>query len=109
MTKYEAKWSGTYPCLCSGEWALYIDGKLCDVTIPFQGEPADTFGEYQRWYFGDDWDEVWETYFDGLNGADWCDTYKDYLSQVAPKSDWDDVFIAFQSEDWRHSSCGGCI
>ena len=23
--KVEAKWSGSYPCLCSGEWTLFID------------------------------------------------------------------------------------
>ena len=48
MAKYYAEWSGRYPCLCCGEWTLFIDGKPCEVVIPFQGDCADTFGTYEE-------------------------------------------------------------
>ena len=32
--KVEAKWSGSYPWLCSGEWTLFIDGKDMSDKIP---------------------------------------------------------------------------
>ena len=32
--KVEAKWSGSYPNLCSGEWTLFIDGKDMSDKIP---------------------------------------------------------------------------
>ena len=109
MTKYEAKWSGAYPCLCCGAWELFIDDKLCEVEIPFQGEPADTYGEYSEWHFDDNWCEQFDFYQDGLSMDAWCEEYKDYLSKIAPVSDWGLVYCAFQEDDWRHGSCGGCI
>ena len=109
MLKYEAKWSGGYPCLCSGEWKLYINGELSEVEIPFQGEPADTYGTYPSWHFDENWCEVFEDYEEGLNVDAWCEEYKDYLDLIAPVSDWPLVYEAFSSEDWRHGSCGGCI
>lgn len=30
----EAKWSGLYPCLCSGEWTLKVNGKDVSDKIP---------------------------------------------------------------------------
>lgn len=32
--KVEANWSGSYSCLCSGEWTLFIDGKDVSDKIP---------------------------------------------------------------------------
>ena len=29
-----AKWTGCFPCLCSGEWKLYIDGQDVSFLIP---------------------------------------------------------------------------
>jgi hypothetical protein len=108
MTKYYAEWSGSYPCLCSGEWTLFIDDEPCKVEIPFQGDCADTFGTYEEWHF-ENWIEVFEDYECGMHCDDWCNEYQDYLEKVAPKSDWPLVFEAFQANDWRHGSCGGCI
>lgn len=109
MTKYYAEWSGRYPCLCSGEWTLFIDDKPCKVEIPFQNDCADTFGTYEEWHFDENWCEVFDDYECGMQCDDWCNEYRDYLEKVAPKSDWPLVFGAFQANDWRHSSCGGCI
>lgn len=46
MSEWVAEWSGSYPSLCCGEWTLYHNEEEVDVSIPFQGHPADTYGEY---------------------------------------------------------------
>ena len=108
MNMYTTEWTGTYPNLCSGEWTLFKYSEKVDVEIPFQGNPANTFGIYSEWWF-ENWSEVFGDYEDGLSCEEWCKENKDYLEKVAPKSDWPLVFEAFQENDWRHGSCGGCI
>ena len=109
MAKYYAEWSGRYPCLCCGEWTLFVDGKPCEVVIPFQGDCADTFGTYEEWHFDEDWCEIFENYECGMGCDDWCNEYRDYLVKVAPKHDWPLVFQAFQVNYCRHGWCCGCI
>ena len=109
MNAYKTVWTGKYPNLCCGEWQLYINDELNNIEIPFQYHPANTEGIYEEWYFNDDYDEEWDSYTHGMNCADWCDTYKNYLKQIAPESDWPMIFKAFQENDWRHGQCGGCI
>lgn len=109
MTKYRAEWSGSYPCLCHGEWTLFKDDVEITIPIPFQGSPANTYNVYSEWRFDDDWSEDWDDYEDGELCDDWCLANHDYLSMIAPKEDWPDIFAAFQANDWRHNSCGGCI
>lgn len=106
---WTAKWSGAYPNLCSGEWTLYHDGITVDTNIPFQGSDAGTFGTYPTWSFGSDWDEQWDEYDDGMLCGDWCQEYEYWLSHLAPREEWGEIYTAFQAEDWRHNSCGGCI
>lgn len=109
MSNWEAKWSGSYPSLCCGEWTLYMDGRVVDTEIPFQRNCADTYGVYDEWFFGEDYDEQWYSYSDGLKCEMWCDTYKDWLSTIAEESEWSNIYDAFNVEDWRIGSCGGCI
>lgn len=52
MSEWVAEWSGSYPNLCRGEWTLYHNEEEVDVSIPFQGHPADTYGKYWKWFFG---------------------------------------------------------
>lgn len=108
MAEWDARWSGCWPNLCSGEWTLYRDGEKVDVEIPFQGTPADTFGVYSRWYFVG-WIENFEDYESGMEAEQWCDCYGDWLSSFAPEEEWEAVYEAFQCEDWRYGSCEGCI
>ena len=108
MTKYEAKWTGSYPCLCRGEWMLWINGELSKIEIPFQGNPAETYGIYSYLCFDENWFEESEDYEDGLNVDAWCEKNKEYLSKIAPISDWPLIYKAFQAKDWRFESCGGC-
>lgn len=109
--RWVAEWSGTAWSLCSGSWALFHDGKEIDTEIPFQGEPADTFGAYSSWYFGGDsgWMEEWDEYEDGMECDEWCDENREWLSTIAPETEWEEIFRAFQAEDFRPNSCGGCI
>lgn len=108
--RWEAHWSGRSWSRCSGSWELLCDGKRVDTEIPFQGEPAYTLGTYMSWSFGgSDWCEEWEEYEDGEACGEWCDANREWLSTLAPESEWEDIFHAFQSEDFRRNSCGGCI
>ena len=109
MAIYKTKWTGEYPNLCYGEWKLYVNGKISDIEIPFQYHPANTLNSYSKWGFDDQWSEYWESYIDGMDCIDWCKKYSDYLTQIAPESDWPTIFEAFQENDWRHGQCGGCI
>lgn len=109
MNVYKAEWSGSYPCYCSGEWTLYINNKPCEIEIPFQNSPANTEGNYQEWWFDENWCEQFGSYSDGMCCEEWCKEYQDYLSKIAPREDWEEIFEAFQDCDWRHGECGGCI
>ena len=107
--KYRANWSGSYPCLCSGEWTLFKNEIEIKEPIPFQNNPANTYGVYSEWHFDENWIEQFEDYEDGLLCTEWCKEYKDYLSKIAPMDEWDKIYYAFQENDWRHCECGGCI
>lgn len=105
-----ASWSGSYPCLCFGEWTLYHNGEEIDVEIPFQNEPADTFGEYIEWYFDEDYIENEKYYEDGLDEEEWIKENIEYLKQVTDDNkQYEYIYKAFQENDWRYGSCMGCV
>jgi len=110
--KITAIWSGSYPCLCHGNWSLVIDGKDCTEKIPEKkrDEPMDTFGTYSRWSFSPSWSEEWEDYQDGLGEDEWIRENIDWLMELpVPAEYYGHVFAAFQKEDFRTGQCGGCI
>ena len=104
----EAKWTGSYPNLCSGVWELTIDGEDFSLLIPHElrYSPMGTAGIYQSWRFNEDWDEIFESYVDGLKFEDWI-AKNPWVAELpcSPR----DIYDAFQENDWRHGSCGGCI
>ena len=102
-----AKWTGSYPCLCSGRWELTIDGvNFTDVIPPeLRTKPMNTFGEYQSWHF-ENWIEVFESYVDGLPFECWIKE-NEWVNNL-PCNPFE-VYLAFNENDWRHGSCGGCI
>ena len=105
-----ASWSGSYPCLCHGEWTLYHNGEEIYVEIPFQNEPADTFGEYIEWYFDEDYIENEKYYEDGLDEEEWIKENIEYLKQVTDDNkQYEYIYKAFQENDWRYGSCMGCV
>lgn len=107
--KIECEWTGEYPNLCSGQWILKIDGVDVSDTIPFQGEPAETYGKYQRWYFDKNWIEVSEWYTDGLYVDQWIERNAEWLSSIAEEKFWRSIYDEFREWDWRYEECGGCI
>ena len=110
MSVWKAEWSGKYPCLCSGKWTLYRDGEIVNVEIPFQETNANTFGIYNKWYFDEDYNDIWFSYEDGYKFEDWKNFYQDFLSKLTQdEQEWEKIYLAFASNDWRLSSCGGCI
>lgn len=105
----KVEWSGNYPCLCSGEWTLEIDGKDYSNCVPFKEENANTYGQYQSWHF-EDWNEVFESYYDGLHECDWIEVNKEWLRLIALSEDeYHTLYEKFSECDFRSGSCGGCI
>ena len=110
MPKWRTEWSGKFPCLCNGRWTLYRDEvELKDTNIPFQGDPADTRGMYEIWDFDDNWTEFSTFYEDGLTFEEWAVKYGDWLSSLADETDYYEIYEAFQENDFRLGSCGGCV
>ena len=109
LNTYNAEWTGKWPNLCHGEWKLYFGDQELNIPIPFLCEPAETLNTYSRWYFDDDWCDCWDSYEDGLPFEQWADKYKEWLTAWFETREWQSVYEAFQREDWRYCSCGGCI
>ena len=111
MAKVYANWSGTYPNLCSGKWTLIVDDVDYSELISHKDE-MNTYGTYENWYFGGEsgWEEIWESYEDGLTFLDWQYENKDWLNKITTdKSVQRQIYDAISMCDWRHGSCGGCI
>ena len=108
MSKWRAEWSGGYPTLCHGEWTLLKDSQPID-NIPFQGQPAYTFGEFEQWSFDENWHEVFESYEDGMSEESWIEHHRSWLERIAEEQDFPKIYKAFAENDFRTSSCGGCI
>ena len=107
----EVKWTGKYPCLCSGEWILMIDGEDKSNLIPedLRGNEMGTYGVYSSWHF-ENWDEVFEDYQDGMDCDEWIKHNKYWLDNISTdQTIQKQLFYEFQASDWRHGSCGGCI
>lgn len=107
----EANWSGSYPCLCFGEWTLKVNGKDVSKKIPddLRESSMNTYGTYQSWHF-EDLIEVFEDYEDGLDCEEWIEENNEWLNKITTDySIKEQIFKAIQSEDFRSGSCGGCI
>lgn len=107
----EAKWSGSYPCLCNGKWTLIVDGEDVSEKIPEELRNTDmgTFGTYSSWHF-ENWMEVFNDYVDGSVCEDWIKENKYWLKTItSDESIYPRIFDAINKEDFRSGSCGGCI
>lgn len=110
--EWVAVWNGSWPSLCSGSWTLTRDGVDVSDLIPedLRHDEMDTKGIYCYWYFEEGWDEAWESYEDGLGRDEWVEANMGWLKALS--TDPDDltaIYEAFQAEDFRRNSCGGCI
>lgn len=107
----KAKWSGSYPCLCHGEWTLEVNGVDVSRHIPdeLRHNEMNTYGTYEEWHF-EDWIEVFEDYEDGLMCDEWIEENKHWLDIITNDINVQmEIFYAISEEDFRHGSCGGCI
>lgn len=111
MSKYTTKWTGRYPVLCHGTWLLYKDRENISNLIPedLQDAPMGCAGIYQEWSFVNGWEVEWNAYHDGLNVTEWIKENEYWLKDIGPEEEYEDIFEAFQENDWRGGSCGGCI
>ena len=102
-----AEWTGQYPCLCSGEWKLFIGDQDYSHMIPEDKRRShmNTAGVYSDWHF-ENWTEVFEDYEDGLEFEEWLVENPWVLDLPASNLD---IFVAFSCEDFRPGQCGGCI
>ena len=107
----EAKWSGSYPCLCFGKWTLKVNGEDVSDKIPedLRDSSMNTYGTYQSWHF-EDWIEVFEDYISGLDCEDWIEENKKWLNNITTDLEvQEEIYYAINSQDFRSGSCGGCI
>jgi len=131
IKKFEVKWTGKYPNLCSGEWIIKINGEVIkDKTehssyhqkeMPIYGSilasDMGTSGIYTSWHFDENWSEVFDDYEDGDDFSVWTKTEKakrlfmliEDNGFSLSKEDKRALFIKLQENDWRSGSCGGCI
>ena len=111
-TKVKAKWNGRYPNFCSGQWTLIVNGTDVSDKIPIDliNHPMNTYGLYNKWKFGADWDVIWDDYYDGLDCTEWIEENDYWLNTITKDFDIKtSIYYAINSEDFRYGSCGGCI
>lgn len=105
-----ATWTGKYPCLCSGEWIITVDGEPVDIPEELKRSPMNTKKLYFAWSFDESFHEQWEDYEAGLDYKDWIQEKKDWLQDLHLSSvETHALYRAINESDWRHGSCGGCI
>ncbi len=114
--KFSAEFSGSYPTRCSGTWSLYCNGLPIAVPEDKRNRSMETFGSYDSWSFGESWGEEWESYTDGDLYEEWIEDNIPWVSRMleshnilANAETFRSVYDAFQSDDFRNGSCGGCI
>lgn len=111
MNTYTTEWTGEFPVLCHGEWKLYKNEEDISYLIPedLKYDCMDCYGEYEEWEFDDEGQEHWNTYVDGYSETRWIKENKYWIKDIGPETDYPSIFKAFQKQDWRAGSCGGCI
>ncbi len=112
---FDIEWTGSYPCLCFGEWVIKYKEKILELPEDIEKRNMGTYGEYTSWHF-EDWLEVFESYTDGLCEGAWIETNIEWIEPLFNRHSiplTDDVLHEFytkiQENDFRSGSCGGCI
>lgn len=107
----KAKWSGSYPALCHGEWSLSLNGEDVSGFIPeeLKTSPMGTVGVYEKWHF-ENWSAIFESYEDGLDCDEWINENQYWLDRITTDAKTQkEIFYAIEEEDFRCGSCGGCV
>lgn len=112
----EVEWTGSYPSLCFGEWVIKYDG--IELNMPDYIKKCDmgTYGEYSSWYFDENMSECDESYYDGLDEANWIVKNYDWIKDMFDEKNihitrelLGELYDKISAEDFRSGSCGGCI
>lgn len=109
--KVEAKWTGDYPNLCSGQWILKVNNKDVSHLIPdeLKNEPMNTYNIYRPYHL-ENYQIVCNSYKDGLFCSDWIKENEEWLNKITTDSFVQvEIYEAINSQDWRYGECGGCI
>lgn len=122
---FKTEWTGRYPSLCCGEWKLYRRVKYLDeytkmfyheyedishmIPEDIKHEPMYTLGVYEEWYFDNNNRETFGKYENGCDFEEWCKENESWIHNICDPKDYKDLYEAFNEEDWRYNSCGGCI
>ena len=110
MNPFTAKWSAEGHTLCLGKWHITYLG--LPLTLPLKQAENDmgTLGNFSYLYPDD------EAYIEGKPLEEWVEDNIDWLMEVFEQhgipltSDLIEFFYqAVNDQDWRCSSCGGCI
>lgn len=108
----EATWTGAAPNLCSGRWVLKIDGKDVSRKIPLvkRHKPMGTRGYYNSYGLDENWQTTLDNYMDGLERDEWIEENAGWLSSISEGLEvQQEIYNAFNLNDWRYGECGGCI
>lgn len=112
----DVEWTGSYPCLCSGEWIIKYNGIKLKVPNEYKTKDMNTSGEYSHWYFDDNMSEYDEYYEDGLDEANWINENYNWIENMFNKENivitkelLSDLYDKIHAQDFRSGSCGGCI
>ena len=75
-----------------------------------------TYGEYSSWYFDENMSECDESYYDGLDEANWIVKNYDWIKDMFDEKNihitrelLGELYDKISAEDFRSGSCGGCI
>ncbi|MGL4801882.1 MAG: hypothetical protein ACRC18_06425 [Cetobacterium sp.] len=114
MDKLEVKWTGSYPCLCSGEWIIKYNGMELDVPKEHRNSHMNTYGEYDSLQ-----DYITEEFIqdsDGLEYDEWINENKHWVVKMFEEKQIEvtdelllDLYEFIRNNDFRSGSCGGCI
>jgi hypothetical protein len=115
IEKLDVQWNGGDWSLCMGEWSVHINDAPIALPKEFLNDHMDTAGEYDTWHF-EDWSDVWETYYCGLDRNEWIKENKvwiepwlDSLNLEYDNKDLENLYNQISDQDFRPNSCGGCI
>lgn len=107
---FKANWSAQGHSLCLGHWTILFEDKPIELPQMQSENHMNTFGNFS-WLDPDD-----DAFIEGLAFEDWIEKNADWLNDVFEQYaiSFDEQHIqwfyqAVNKQDWRCSSCGGCI
>lgn len=107
---FTAKWSAQGHTLCLGHWHITYQGITIVLPEPHAINDMNTRGNFS-WMFPDE-----DEFIEGLAFPEWLEVNVDWLLELFQKYNiptdphhFECFYQAVNQQDWRCSSCGGCI